>query len=59
MVPVVLFLWTAVLKPLIAWLRGEPLAKKLEGGAQQEESKGVGEAATNTSGDTPDDQALR
>jgi len=56
---VILFLWTAVLRPLIAWLRGEPLGKKLEGGPPREESQGARETVTTNSGDAPDDQALR
>jgi len=57
---VILFLWTAVLKPLIAWLRGEPLGKKLEGGPPREERQGARETVTtNSSGGAPDDQALR
>ena len=49
-----------MLRPLIAWLRGEPLGKKLEGGPPREESQGVRETVTtNSSGDAPDDQALR
>ena len=32
----VLFLWTAVLRPLIAWFRGEPPKKVKEGKAEGE-----------------------
>jgi len=57
---VILFLWTAVLRPLIAWLRGEPLGKKLEDGPPREESQVARETVTtNSSGGAPDDQALR
>ena len=31
MVPLCLFLWTAVIKPLIAWFRGEQPAKEVKG----------------------------
>ena len=37
MIPVVLFLWTAVLRPFIAWLKGEPLGKKGEKGSSESE----------------------
>ena len=47
-----------MLKPLIAWLRGEPLRKKPEG-PQQGVGQGNKEATKNTSVDEARDQALR
>ena len=47
-----------MLKPLIAWLRGEPLGKKVEG-ASQKVGQGSKEAANKTSVDKTGDQDLR
>ena len=37
MIPVGLFLWTAVIKPLLAWFRGEKPAAVKEGAAADKE----------------------
>lgn len=60
-IPLGLFLWTAVIRPLLAWLRGEPVQKAVK----DEGKKGEGEGKTSEMSDvsskskSDDNQSLR
>lgn len=62
MVPLGLFLWTAVIKPLLAWFRGEPVDEKA--GKDKDEGKKTPDQApdgSNQSANTgkSEDQSVR
>ena len=43
MIPLGLFLWTAVIKPILAWFRGQPADKALKGKGEGDGDKALGD----------------
>ena len=58
MIPLGLFLWTAVIKPILAWFRGEPAGNKAVKDKGEGEKPGEKSDQSATSGKS-DEQSLR
>lgn len=58
MVPLGLFLWTAVIKPLLAWFRGEPVGNKAVKDKDEGEKTPDGSNQSDTTGKS-EEQSVR
>ena len=60
-IPLGLFLWTAVIRPLLAWLRGEPVQKAVKDEGKKGEGEGKSSEMSDVSanGKSDGNQSLR